>query len=68
MMWMYLGVSVKTRADDLLSEALRSADVLYVEGYVLYKLDVLVCVCVLVKENGVFVSLDLVLFEVVRYC
>ena len=64
----YLGASAKTRADDLPSEALRSADVLHAEGYALYKPDVLARACALAKENGALVSLDLASFEVVRHC
>ena len=64
----YLGASAQTRAEDLPEDVLKKAKVLHMEGYALYKPDVVRRACAIAKENGAMVSIDLASFEVVRNC
>ena len=64
----YLGASAQTRAEDLPVDVLKKAKVLHMEGYALYKPDVVRRACAIAKENGAMVSIDLASFEVVRNC
>jgi len=66
----YLGASAKTQARDLPNEAFRDVDALHVEGYALYKPEVMKRACALAKRANAnaLISIDLASFEVVRYC
>jgi len=65
----YLGASARTTAEDLPIDAFDGIDVLHMEGYVLYKPDLVKRACALAKANpGALVSIDLASFEVVRHC
>ena len=65
----YLGASALTTAEDLPIDAFDGIDVLHMEGYVLYKPELVKRACALAKANpGALVSIDLASFEVVRHC
>ncbi len=62
----HLGAAVDLNANDLLPEMFEGYDILYIEGYLIYDLDLVETACSMAREAGMKVALDLASYNVVE--
>ncbi|MFO7622393.1 MAG: adenosine kinase [Bacteroidales bacterium] len=62
----HLGAAVELDAGDLSAEMFEGYDILYLEGYLIYNLDLVETACRMAKESGMTVALDLASYNVVE--
>lgn len=62
----YLGASLKLKPADISVEEFKGAEIVHVEGYLLFNRDLIMAVLKAAKEAGAKISLDLSSFEVVN--
>ena len=62
----HLGAAVELNAGDLLPDMFKGYDILYLEGYLIYNLNLVETACKIAKESGMQVALDLASYNVVE--
>lgn len=62
----HLGAAVELDAGDLSTEMFEGYDILYLEGYLIYNLDLVETACRMAKEAGMTIALDLASYNVVE--